>query len=369
MIQVLIKECKETFRDKANLFFILLFPSLLVCLLGNLLTFMDKADNTVGSIDIAYVVETTDPAGVASIESFLESMAGNSSIHLQQTSDIEQAKAQVSAGELTAAVVFEQPLRVSLFEGSDHTKNRALQSVFTAFSQTAGAVNTVLHNAPEQVHNLSTGESESSFVQQKDLGVNRTMLDYYAVAMTVMILFMGGMGGALSFQLERKGGTVNRLFISPKNKVSLYLQKVLGAVPQAVLQVGIVMLTSTLLFGAHYAASWQHNLLLFSMFFVCGLSVIAVCSIVGLFLRANAMLVLMPIFWAVMFISGTFSKEIYIEGLTPYSPIYLIQNAAFDLTVFGRTGQALTVLGVCAVLFVAALGIGAAIFSKRGEKL
>ena len=47
MIQVLIKECKETFRDKANLFFILLFPSLLVCLLGNLLTFMDKADNTV----------------------------------------------------------------------------------------------------------------------------------------------------------------------------------------------------------------------------------------------------------------------------------------------------------------------------------
>lgn len=367
MISVIVKDFKEFFRDKANLFFILLFPSLLVFLLGNLLAFMDESDNAVGTMNVQYSVETTDPSGLAAIGAFLDGIGDNADFSIQKTDEIGQAKQLVSEGKLDAAVVFEQPLGVSIYEGSDTIKNRALRSMFTAFSKTANAAATVQEKAPQALAGLGAEEG-SEFVQQKDLGVNRTMLDYYAVAMTVMILFMGGMGGALSLQGERRDGTLNRLLVSPKNRAVLYVQKVLGSIPQAFLQVTVVMLSSTLLFGAHYAAAWQHNLLLFAMFFVCGLAVIAVCALVGIFIKVNAMVLMMPVFWGLMFLSGTFSKEIYVEGLTNRSPLYLIQNAAFDLTVFGRTQRVWVVLAVAAAVFLLALAVGTVLFLRKGEE-
>ena len=366
---ILIKEFKEMIRDKANVFFILLFPSLMVFLLGNLLTRLDSSESPVGTIRAQYVVETTDPAGKAAVQSFLSSLREAGGIALEEAADLETAKSLAASDDIAAAVVFRQPLAVEIYEGSDTIQNQALQAVFTAFSKTAGAVSAVSAVAPEKLPALGTGQEGGTLVRQKDLGVNRTMLDYYAVAMTVMILFMGGMGAAMAFQEERRNHTLERLMLSPKNKAVIYIQKVLGTVPQVFLQVVTVMLASTLLFGAHYAARWQDNLLLFAMFFTCGLAVIGVCAIVGVLVKVNAMVLLMPVFWVMMFLSGTFSKEVYVEGITNCSPLYLIQNAAFDLTVFGRGGKAAAVLFISLAVFLASLAAGALLFRRREARI
>jgi ABC-2 type transport system permease protein len=173
-----------------------------------------------------------------------------------------------SEDKIAAAVIFREPLAIQIYTGSDGIKNRAIHSIMKAFSRQSGVMYALSFNSPQALASLDDPqEAGEELVRQKDLGVNRSMLDYYAVTMTIMILFMGGMTVATTFQDERKDRTLARMMASPKSRGMIYIQKVLGCMPSLLLQVLVVMLASTLLLGAHYAVSFVHNLLLFAMFF------------------------------------------------------------------------------------------------------
>ncbi len=73
-----------------------------------------------------------------------------------------------------------------------------------------------------------------------------------------------------------------------------------------------------------------------------------------------------PVLWVLMFFSGTFSKEIYIEGITNRSPIWLLQNAAFDLTVFGRGEKCLWALLISGIILAVATLAGALLYNRKG---
>ena len=64
----------------------------------------------------------------------------------------------------------------------------------------------------------------------------------------------------------------------------------------------------------------------------------------------------MPINWIMLYFSGTFNADTSIKGVTEYLPPNIIMEAAFDLTVFGRTERAMSVLlwslGIFAVLML-----------------
>jgi ABC-2 type transport system permease protein len=359
----------ELLRDKGNLFFIAFFPSVLVFLLGNLLTNLDFADDKIQPINLQYSVETRDNADRSVVEAFLAELGQNSAINLSRSEDFTKTEAMVNSGALSAAVLFSEPLEINIYHGHDSVQNRAVDTIFAAFSRQLGAFRTVgsyLSGAAAEGANPNMPE----LVEDKDLGYNRTMLDYYAVAMIVMILFMGGsMSGAGVIQEGQLDGTLSRCLASPKSRVSIYVQTVLACIPQNILQVGIVMLTSVLIFGAHYANTFPLNLLLFFTLFIAGVAVNSLFSIVGIFIKANPALVLMPVIWIIMFISGTFSKEIYIQGVTEYSPIWYIQNAAFDLTVFGRTGKCLTVLAASSAVLLITIVTGSLLFRRKEASL
>ena len=72
-----------------------------------------------------------------------------------------------------------------------------------------------------------------------------------------------------------------------------------------------------------------------------------------------------PVSWTLLFFSGTFSKEIYIEGFSDICPPYLIQQAAFDLTLFSRPDGALIVIAVSLVCFVLFSALGIYLFSRK----
>lgn len=45
-----------------------------------------------------------------------------------------------------------------------------------------------------------------------------------------------------------------------------------------------------------------------------------------------------------MLFSGTFAKDIYVEGLTDYLPVNIVQRAAFDITLFSDNDRAIKVI-------------------------
>ncbi len=368
MFNIVVKETKEFFRDKTNLFFFLMFPVVLIFLLGNLLGSMDKAEEVIGSIRIMYQLDTQDQYQRMAVQSFIESASDtNSLLAFEEAEDIEEAKKLAGEDEIAAAVLFTgEPMEIKIYEGTNSTKNRAVNAIFNSFVETDKAVATVITLNPQILANLDSGEEE--YVVQKDLGIERTMIDYYAVAMLAMICFMSILVGAGAFIGERRNKTINRLIITPQNRVSLFLQKILGMIPQVLIQIVIIMSISVIVFKAHYAATIEANLYLFLMFFVLTLCMVSIGAAIGVVLKAHPMGVIMPVLWIMMFFGGTYSKEMHIEGLTEAMPIYQIQEAAFDLTIFGHYGKANYVIIICSLVMIAALAMGAFLFSRKEEE-
>jgi ABC-2 type transport system permease protein len=186
--------------------------------------------------------------------------------------------------------------------------------------------------------------------------------------MLAMICVMSILVGAGAFIGERQSKTINRLIITPQNRILMFLQKILGMIPQVLIQIIIIMVISVIVFHAHYAVTLEANLYLFLMFFVVTLCMVAIGAAIGMVLRANPMGVIMPVIWIMMFFGGTYSKEMYIKGVTEAMPIYQIQQAAFDLAIFGHYEKANMVVLICLLVMIASLAIGAFLFSRKEEE-
>jgi ABC-2 type transport system permease protein len=386
----------ELWRSKIGLFFILLFPSLLVFILGTMLANLDNPDWTIQPFELAYVIDSDDPATVRAAETVIEQFEDVEQVSFVEAASLGAVERQLKEGELGAVVVFTEPFGIEIHEGADVTQNRAVRSIFDGVARLYGtigvvmsegsaaagtdpaalAAGTALGAGPANAAPTSSADLASSIlanpgtapsrVAEKTYGVSRTMIDYYAITMIVMIFLMGNaISSASSFYNQRKDGTLRRILASPQSRVSVYLQMVLQAVPQNLVQVLAAMLISVVFFGAHYAATWQLNVLLFAMLFVVGLAVSSLFLLLGIFIRVNPMLVLMPLTWVLLFVSGSFSKEIFIPGVTTVSPPYLVQTAAFDLTLFGNVGPSVAMSLVGLVLIAASTLAGCLLINRK----
>jgi ABC-2 type transport system permease protein len=353
-------------RDKGGVFFVMLFPTLLVFILGNMLAFMDNPDEKIEPIAIAYALELSDPAEVAVVEGFLASIEEGGGIAFTRVDDTAGSLDALERGELSALVLFKDPFVIEITDGVDRIQNRAVHAIFESVSRIAASYVAVADIDPQLLGRIASQDATTSLVALKDAQHARSMLDYYAVTMIVMILFMGsGIGGASILYEDRKNGTLRRIQASPASKLSIYLQYVGSTLLQNVLQVGVVMLTSTLLLGAHLATTPLDNLLLFGTMFFAGMAISCLMMLVSLYIKGSPTYAVMGVMWVLLFMSGTFSKDINIPGFTEHSPIYLIQQAAFDLTVFGRAEKCLVVLALSVTVVVLSSALGTLLFRRK----
>ncbi|HHT87889.1 MAG TPA: ABC transporter permease [Clostridiales bacterium] len=366
MLEIIMKETKEFLRDKSNVFFFFVFPVLLVFVLGNLLSSLDSAEETIGELRVHYMIEAANPADIMAVEGFVQSITDKSNIIFEITKDLDSSKELAGNDKIAAVILFtESPMEIHIYEGMNRIKNRSVNAIMNGFSQINKAVNVLVKNNPKALSNSMN--DEVNFIRQKDLGIKRTMVDYYAITMMTMLSFTSIMLGTSCLITERQDKTIRRLKIAPINQVKLFLSKIFGLLPQIILQISILMILSVLFFGANYASNLLDNLYLFLMFTVLTFAVILVGAVYGLFVNVNPMATIFPVLWIMMFISGTYSKEIFIDGITQAMPIYQIQEAAFDLAIFGNYDKANTVIAVCVIISAVLLVIGAVEFSRREE--
>ena len=193
------------------------------------------------------------------------------------------------------------------------------------------------------------------------------MLDYYAITMLSMLCFMSVIIGAMCFMGEEENGTIHRLKIAPKSSEIIFA-KILGLIPQIFLQISILMVTSVFIFGAKYASNLIDNIYLFTLFFVVTFTIISIGAVYGLCININPMIIIFPLVWLIMFLGGTYSKELFIDGLTQALPTYKLQEAAFDIAIFGRYERANNIIIVCIIISIIMLILGALAVNRKVKK-
>jgi len=369
---------RSLFRDKMAFFFAMIFPIVMTFFLGNMLSNYDNPDSSIDAIGIAWTEGTAGSAESESVAAFMDALKDNDNLKFTGEKNADAAMRAVKDGRCDVAMIFGSPLDITVYEGKDAIKNRAVALIAQSFSREYAAYATAAQADSEafaqrmakQTEGATSGLPESKkaddLTEDRDLGVNRSMMDFYAVTMIVMIAFMGGgIGGASEMYFLRKNGVMRRLTLSPTKHSRIFLDNVVGVIPQNILQAIVMMIPCVLIFGAHYAKTPTDNLLLFAYFVVLGSAVTALFMLVGLFIKANPMLPLMAAMWILLFISGTFNREINIPGLTEYLPMNIAQQAAFDLTLFGRPERVLTVMIVCAGILAVSCVCGSLVLKRK----
>ncbi len=362
MISLIRNEMRSLLRNKVSLFFLLFFPLLMIYMLGTFLQNIDVADYEIGEIRLGCSTESEDIA----FESFLAELEAENSVVLHRSEPLDTLLAMTDRDELNAVAALDANGTITLYTGSDAVKNRALRIMFESFLYMNDTYTACVTETGNPAVLLEIEPSQMEFSEAKELGMERTMIDYYAIAMVVMIMFMcSTISGAESFRNEDTQHTAARLVLTGQSRAKIFLGKVIGTIPVIFLQIGVVMVASVLFFDAHYAANLGDNLLLFAMLFAATLPLSALGMLVGIVSKIPPAAIFQPLSWTMLFFSGTFSKEIYVEGFTEICPPYLIQQAAFDLTLFSRPNGALTVIAVSLVCFAVFSILGVLAFSRK----
>lgn len=362
MISIIKKEITEFLRNGSNLFFTIFFPSILVFLLGTLLQNLDVSDYDIGEINLGYY----SVSEFKEAKSFYETLEKNGVINLVEVKDLDNAKEKINNEELTA-VLETNDNKLIMYVGANSPKNRALKSMTEGFLYMNNTYKASAVNMENPMELINIQPSKESYTQQKDLGVQRSMIDYYAITMIVMTIFMGCFAaGSETFAGEKITNTMNRISISPQKPIAVFFAKTIGTFPVVVIPIITIMIISSLFFSANYCSKFSDNLILVLLLFAASLATTSIGILIGLIMRKGAAAgVIQGLSWTLCFFSGTFSKEIYIEGFTNRCPPYIIQQAAFDLTLFGRSEQAFKVIAVSLIVFVVFMIIGGIIFGKR----
>ncbi len=350
---IFLNECKAFFRDHMNLFFLVVFPLTMILLLGNMLEDLDYADADVGKIKAEYIIGT-DVSETVMIEGFIASMNASGNITFTEAFNADSAKNKVAMKELDAFIEFNSN-NVNLFEGENLVKNRTFFAIINGFLQNK--------KAPQQNVDI-----KKSFTTKKEFDKNRSMLDYYGVSMIILVVCAGGIGCFTSFGDEIKNKTMRRLIVSPMNRTNIFMQKVFGAMLSSGVEIGVIMIVGTLFFNVHYASNIIDNLLLFLLFFISMMTLSCVGVSLGLFVKGNPLIKFGPILWLMMFFSGTFSKELYIKGVTPYIPMYQLQQAAFELTIFSKKEKILFIILIELIISIIFIVFGVIKFNKMQDE-
>ncbi len=361
MLSLIIKQIREYFRSPVNVFMGLLFPVLLVFFLGTMLQNLDIADYDIGEISVQYSVSETDEQSGKAFAEFLDNI---DMIKAEKNNDIQNALKLTDSGDTDAYIELKNG-EIVLHKGRNDIVNRALSSVLNSYIAVSDTYYKIASTDPSLLMNTDT-DTEKTFVEQDGLGVTRSMMDYYAVSMAVMMIFMSHMMmGCTAFKDEEKIFTMSRLYLSPLGRTKLFFGKLIGILPSAVISNAVIMLLSAFVFGARYCDNFIGNLLLFLLFSCCSMATTAVGMLIGIIIKIPAEGVIIPLAWSLLFFSGSFSKEIFLEGFSDKLPPYLIQQSAFRLTLYGESGDAVITMAVCLAVTVVVSLIGAVIFRRK----
>jgi ABC-2 type transport system permease protein len=258
---------RRTFRDRTNLFFLVLFPFLLIMVLG--LAFGGQT-----APRLAVVATGSGPL----TEQLVEELEASSGLDAAAFDDREAAVTAVEQGRAEGAVVVPEDYDARLAGGgevvldyvssADRTAQQTGTIVASVVDQQAARV-TVARVLQERVGGdldgmlaLTDGTAEAvpdvavaatitgETVFPEDLG----RFDVGASGQLLLFIFVTSMTASTALIETRKLGVSRRMYATPTSVRAIVAGEALGRIAVAVLQGAIIMVGSALLFGVSWGS-------------------------------------------------------------------------------------------------------------------
>jgi ABC-2 type transport system permease protein len=341
-------QLKMTFRRRITLFWSLVFPMILMTLLGLLFGRSISA----GSLNV--VNEAPGPASQAMVQ-LLRHTKGVS-VHVE--GDAAQAQKEVKNGDRDAAVV--------LTRGPAGTTRAVLYTSNTSATQ-AGIIRGIVSGAASGVSVRIASGGRAPAIAFTPRSVDSSSLSYIdfllpgIIALSIMISAVIGLSTVMVDWRQR--GILRRLKLTPIPLAEFFAARIAASLVIAVLQVAVLLVFGRLVFGVHISATAWAAIPVALAGCLCFLAMgFAIGSVVSSPETGDA--VSNVITNPMMFLSGTFfpvaAMPFFVQQIARVLPLYYLTNGLRDTTVRGLAlthvaGDIAVLLGATAVLAAIAL--------------
>jgi ABC-2 type transport system permease protein len=335
-----VAQLKMTFRRRITLFWSLIFPMILMTLLGLLF------GRSISAGTIAVV-----PVHAAAPQAVVQVLERTHGVTVKTAPTAAKAIEQVRNGDRDAAIVFVPTgggsYRVRLF-----TSNTSADQ--------AGIIKGIVLGATDGVSVAATGRSPALVFQPQSVdSASLTYIDFLLpgiVALSIMISAVIGLSTVMVNWRQR--GILRRLKLTPIPLTEFFAARVTASLVVAIMQVAVLLLFGRIAFGVHISTTAWAAIPVALAGCLCFLAMgFAIGSIVSDPETGDAVgnVVTNPM----MFLSGTFfpvaAMPVYIQQIARVLPLYYMTNGLRDTTVRGLPLS--HVMSDIAVLLVMTLGL------------
>jgi ABC-2 type transport system permease protein len=343
-----IAQLKMMFRRRITLFWSLVFPMILMTLLGLLF------GRTIDAGSITVVDDAHTPASQAMVRALRDTKGVT--VKLDQT-DVAHARKKVQDGDRDALVVF------SVAGDAVGAPTVARLYYSNASATQAGILKGVVSGVSSRISVAAAGGPPA--IEYSQRSVDSSALDYIdfllpgILALSIMISAVIGLSTVLV--AWRKRGVLRRLKLTPMPLWEFLVSRIAASLALAVLQLGVLIVFGRVVFGIHISSTaWAAIPIALAgalCFLVMGFTV---GSLVSEPETADA--VTNVITNPMMFLSGTFfpvsAMPDFVRSIARVLPLYYMANGLRDTIVRNQglmhvlpdLGVLLAVTGVLAVV-------------------
>lgn len=333
IIRFAVKEIKQCARDKQSFIMMLLFPLVLMGVLGTALTGAFNTDSSPVDVDVLYETEADDILTNA-FDDFTEDVDDEGiHFHLLDTGINGEDKVDDAGADGYVNVNNDG---LDLYLQNEHSlESNVLKSVLGSFTDTYNVASDIIQTAPEKADVLES-QVEDDYIQEYAIDSDQSVgsMDYYAIVMTTMFIFIGAVMASGLIADEHVLNTDIRLLVAPVRKKDIFIGKVGGLVSV----LGIITLVLVLFSLLVYNAYWGEHVGLVALILLSEI-IFAVCFGLGMSYMiqssGKANMIIMIIVQVSAFFGGAFFPIEEADGIlkffTQLSPLEWQNNALLTL--------------------------------------
>jgi ABC-2 type transport system permease protein len=274
IISIIIKEVKQSFRDRKSMAMMILFPIALIVVISAAFSSSFSSSIDIGTPKVLYSIEGSGSTSDNFRTSFIEK-GKDFKIEFTKMKDINSAKKKLISKEYDAIVQMKSNNEIEFYKSNGESlKAGVVESILSTYVQEFNVIMGISKVNPKIIGSLLGDiKNDYSTITSVNKSSQPSSLDYYTIAEIALIIMYAGMGGLYGIASEKNSKTRDRILISPVRKYEFLLGKTIGGVAGTILQIAIVILFSKYILHANWGNDIFTVLLIFISQIIMAISI------------------------------------------------------------------------------------------------
>lgn len=281
LLTLIKKEITQFFRNKIDVITMLIFPVILIFVMGKALNGLMSLDkNIFCGKTIYYNIEKDggENNNVQVFYDFITEFQKNSDVKFVQSNDVKKVTSLVNKDEAICFInIRGDDIDYFRNENKESTESKVFRNLYEQYMQKYTFVHSISKKNPSQVQKIMSAKNNTQ-IQYEGIGYDEVnSFTYYTfVELTLIILYISTIT-SISMYKERFLHTLTRLRVSNIKKINIIISKIALGVIIGLMQILIIYICSTKLFDV----DWGENLIYILIVLI---SFIIFSSVLGIFL-------------------------------------------------------------------------------------